>query len=101
MLERSELEVAARVMQALAHPLRLGILQNLAGGERTVSELYKLLDCSQSLMSQQLRTLEQQGLIKSRKEGTTKFCAIRNPDFLQLFHCMENHLAKFIGKPQE
>ncbi len=101
MLDRRDLETAARVMRALAHPLRLAILQSLAGGEKTVTELYQALGCSQPMMSQQLRNLEQQQLISSRKEGTTKYCGIRNPDFLQLFHCLDKHLTMFLGRPQE
>ncbi|MHC4883448.1 MAG: ArsR/SmtB family transcription factor [Planctomycetota bacterium] len=93
-MDGQELKHAARVMQALAHPLRLGVMQTLADGERNVTELYEALACSQSMMSQQLRILEEQGLIQTRKEGTVKVCAIRNPDFLQLFHCMEKHLQK-------
>ncbi|GEM_PF-1484807 len=39
--------------------------------------------------------LEAQGLICCRKDGIRKFCMIRNPDFLQLFHCMAGHLQRF------
>lgn len=96
MLKKQQLEAAAKVMQALAHPVRLGVLQILKDGEQTVSGLYETLECSQSMMSQQLRILEQQGLISTRKEGTAKFCAIRNPDFLRLFSCMESHLVNIL-----
>lgn len=102
MLKRNELEVAARVMQALAHPLRLAILQRLQHGECTVSQLYEELDSSQSMMSQQLRILESQGLIVCRKAGICKYCSIRNPDILQLFHCMSGHLQRFLKvEPQQ
>ena len=95
MLNKDELDAAAKVMHALAHPLRLAIMQTLSEGQRNVTELYEALGCSQSMMSQQLRILETQGLIKTHKEGTTKYCEIRNADFLNLFHCMENHLQRF------
>lgn len=91
-LNSDERDKGADVMKALGHPLRLGIVQELAEGEKSVSELTRGLGCSQSMMSQQLRLLESQGLIQCRKEGTCKFCSIRNADFLKLFSCLKNHL---------
>lgn len=91
----SELEIAAKVLRALAHPLRLGIMQELAGGEQTVSDLAERLSASQSMMSQQVRQLVDQGLVKCRKEGTLKYCSVRNSDFLRLFECLKHHLAIF------
>ena len=95
MLTRSQLEAAARVLQAMSHPLRLGILQALTSGEKTVTELYEELECSQSMMSQQLRILETQSLVQGRKEGASKYFSIRNEDFLKLFDCMEGHLRQY------
>lgn len=90
-----ELASAAKVLRALAHPVRLGVLQCLAQGEYNVSELTERIGCSQSMMSQQLAILENQRLIATRKEGTAKLCSIENPDFLKLFACLESHLDKY------
>ena len=95
-MNKKQLASAAKVMRALAHPVRLGVLQRLASGEYSVSELTRALGCSQSMMSQQLAILEQQQLIVSRKEGTLKYCAIRNPDFLKMLNCLESHLQKYL-----
>lgn len=91
-----ERNMAAEVLKALAHPVRLGVLETLAGGEKTCTELFELLGCSQSLMSQQLKILNQQGLVSIRKAGTQKYCALQNPDFLKLFDCMHAHLRNFL-----
>ncbi|MFU8779595.1 MAG: ArsR/SmtB family transcription factor [Kiritimatiellia bacterium] len=91
-----EREIAAVVLQALAHPVRLGVIEILAGGEQNCTQLYEALGCSQSLMSQQLKILYQQGLISIRKEGTQKICTLRNRDFLKLFDCMHGHLRQFL-----
>ncbi|MDT8388917.1 MAG: metalloregulator ArsR/SmtB family transcription factor [Lentisphaeria bacterium] len=91
-LTAEEREKGAEVMKALGHPLRLGIVQELAEGEKSVSELTRYFGCGQSMMSQQLRLLESQGLIQWRKDGTSKFCSIRNDDFLKLFSCLKKHL---------
>lgn len=91
-----EREAAAEVLKAIAHPVRLGVLAILAEGEKTCTELYEALNCSQSLMSQQIKILCRQGLIQARKEGTVKYCALQNRDFLKLFDCMHNHLRTFL-----
>ena len=95
-MNNQEREISAEVLKALAHPVRLGVIELLAGGEKTCTELFEQLDCSQSLMSQQLKILCQQGLVSIRKEGTQKYCALQNPDFLKLFGCMRKHLRTFL-----
>ena len=95
-MNEREREVAAAVLQALAHPVRLGVIEILAGGEQNCTQLYEALGCSQSLMSQQLKILRQQGLITIRKVGTQKYCTLQNRDFLKLFDCMHGHLRQFL-----
>ena len=99
MMTRDCLEAASRVLRALAHPVRLGVLQSLADGELTVSELQARLGCSQPTMSLQLQTLESQRLVRSRRVGTAKYVAINNPDLLNLFVCMEHHLSEYLRVP--
>lgn len=95
-MNQQERDHAAEVLKALAHPIRLGVIERLAGGEKTCTQLYEELGCSQSMMSQQLKILSQQGLIAIRREGTVKYCALQNPDFLKLFDCMHKHLRTFL-----
>jgi ArsR family transcriptional regulator len=95
-MNNQEREMTADVLKALAHPVRLGAVEILAAGEKTCTELYEELGCSQSLMSQQLKILCRQGLVSIRKEGTQKYCALQNPDFLKLFDCMHRHLRTFL-----
>ncbi len=92
-----ERSMAAEVLKAMAHPVRLGVLEVLAQGERTVTELYEALGCSQSMMSQQLKILCQQKLVMVRKEGIQKYCSLCNRDFLKVFTCMHTHLRKYLN----
>ena len=94
-----ERNMTAEVLKAIAHPIRLGVLEILSEyEERTVSQLYEDLQCSQSMMSQQLQILEYHGLISSRKEGVHKFCSLRNPDVLAMLDCMRRHLYKCLSQ---
>lgn len=95
-MNNQEREMTAEVLKAMAHPIRLGVIELLASGEKTCTQLYQELACSQSMMSQQLKILCQQGLVSIRKEGTLKYCTLQNPDFLKLFDCMHGHLRNFL-----
>ena len=96
-MNNDERTMASDVLKAMAHPIRLGVIEVLASGERTVSELYEILGCSQSMMSQQLKILCQQQLVSIRKEGTQKYCSLSNRDFLKVFDCMHTHLRKYLN----
>jgi len=95
-LTPAEMTRGARVIQALSHPLRMAIMQELMGGEQTCSQVQERLGCAQSTLSLQLKALVDQGLVSTRKAGTVKFCAIRNPDFLKLFTCLRRHLTEVL-----
>lgn len=89
--------IAAEVLKAMAHPVRLGVIEILADGEKTVTQLYETLGCSQSMMSQQLKILSQQKLVEIRKDGTLKYCSLANRDILKLFDCMHKHMRIFLN----
>lgn len=95
-LTMAQMERGARVVQSLAHPLRMAIMQELMDGERTCSQVQKRLGCAQSTLSLQLKALVDQGLVATRKEGTVKYCSVRNRDFLKLFTCLRRHLTEVI-----
>lgn len=57
------------VFAALADPTRRAILQRLAAGEATVSELAEPFDVAQPTISRHLRVLEEAGLIRSGQDA--------------------------------
>jgi len=95
-LSAEQRERGARVLQALAHPLRLEIMQALAEEPMTCSALQGRLGCPQPTLSLQLKLLVDQGLVAMRREGTAKRCSIRNADFLKLFTCLRRHLTEVL-----
>ena len=60
---------ALALLRALADPIRLRVIEVLAGGERCVCELTADLDLAQSRLSFHLRVLRQAGLISGRQQG--------------------------------
>jgi DNA-binding transcriptional ArsR family regulator len=76
----NELQVfKAEFFRALAHPVRIRILEILSKGERSVQELQEALGLDQPLVSQQLAVLRNKNVVASRKEGTTVRYLIRDP----------------------
>lgn len=71
--------VAAMRFRALGDETRLRILEQLASGERSVSDLMARLDLGQSLMSHHLRILRESGLVTDRREGRWIHYSIAEP----------------------
>ncbi len=67
---------AAEVLRALANQHRLAILEYLAGGERSVGELERLVGLGQSALSQHLARLRQARLVRHRRVGRTVYYGI-------------------------
>jgi len=62
---------------ALAHPTRRSLLERLAAGEATVTELADPLPISLAAVSKHLQVLEQAGLIKRRVVGRVHHLSLR------------------------
>ena len=60
---------ASNLLKALSNQDRLMILCNLADGEKSVSELEKLLGIRQPSLSQQLARLRADDLVSTRRDG--------------------------------
>lgn len=77
MMERAT--QAASFLKALAHEGRMMILCHLATGEKSVTELEKLLNQRQAAVSQQLARLRVEGLVSSRRDGKTRLYSVADP----------------------
>ncbi len=69
----------ADFFRALAHPIRIRILETLGTGERSVQELQQALDLDQPIVSQQLAILRNKNIVVARKAGTTVHYALSDP----------------------
>jgi ArsR family transcriptional regulator len=68
----------AEIMKALAHPVRLQILEVLHQGEECVCHLEAALGLRQAYVSQQLARLREAQLVTDRREGTNVFYSLRD-----------------------
>ncbi len=65
----SDLDAAAELLRAFAHPLRLGIVLEIRNGERCVHDLVTSLGASQPLVSQHLKILKNAHVLTGRRRG--------------------------------
>jgi ArsR family transcriptional regulator len=72
----TQAEAAAGFLKALSHEGRLMILCHLTSGEKSVTELERLLDSRQAAVSQQLARLRLEGLVSCRREGKAIYYSI-------------------------
>lgn len=91
-------EQFARVAKALASANRLGLLEALAQGERSVEVLAKATGMSVANTSHHLQVLKDAGLAVSRKEGLQVFYRLPDDQVVGLLGCLrqvaEKHLAE-------
>ena len=80
---------SAAVARALADAKRLCVVERLAGGERSVSELSRDVGCQVPNMSQHLAVLRSAGIVASRREGNTVFYRLADPDVLEVYRLLQ------------
>jgi DNA-binding transcriptional ArsR family regulator len=87
----------AAFFRALAHPVRIRILELLVTGERSVQELQEALGLDQPVVSQQLAVLRSTNIVAGRKEGVSVRYSVRDPliaDLLKIARrIFNNHLV--------
>ena len=65
-----KLEAASELLRALAHPLRLQIVEFIAQNDAiNVNKIYNTLKLEQSITSQHLRVLRTTDLVSTEREG--------------------------------
>src|SRR5258708_4810825 len=93
--------VKADFFRVLGHPARVRILELLRDGERTVGDLQEQLQLDSSGTSQHLAALRRQGLLDTRREGTSIYYRVRDPRMFQLLEVARQVLTGSITHTQE
>jgi len=90
--QKERLEVRAGVLKAMAHPVRLFVIEALAGGERNVQELTAAIGMDMSTVSRHLSVLRNTGIVDCEKRGNRVFYRLHVPCVLRFFTCVEQFL---------
>jgi DNA-binding transcriptional ArsR family regulator len=86
----------AEFFKALAHPIRIRIVDCLRGGEKGVSELSEMLHLEPANVSQQLAVLRFRNIVMGRKSGSSVFYSVSDPALFKVLdvakEIFNNHL---------
>lgn len=81
---------AARMLKAVAHPVRIEIIDLLSRTKRlSVNELKEKLKITQSMTSQHLAQLRNSGVLGASKEANICYYYILNKKVLKLLNCIK------------
>ena len=72
------------ILQTLADPTRLRIVEVLRGGEHSVNDIVESVDIDQSGVSRHLRILQETGFVRVRPEGQKRFYSLCPEPFRDL-----------------
>ena len=87
--ERTKYELRASMFKALAHPVRIQLLEKLKEKPRCVCELAAEVGIEKSVASKHLSQLRDAGLIGDEKRGTQVEYRLIAPCVLELAACAE------------
>ena len=91
----------AEFFKALAHPMRIRIVDELRGGEIGVNDLSSRLEVEQSTLSQQLAILRARHIVNARKEGLSVLYSIRDPEIFRLLDVAKKIFNKHLVGVQD
>lgn len=86
--KKEQIEMAARALKAIAHPLRLKILCVVGDAEVCVQDIVEAVGTSQSNISQHLAILRDKDVLQTRKDANRVFYSISDQRTLQLIGLM-------------
>ncbi len=87
----NKLEHMSDILKAVAHPLRISIIDLLLQkDEMPVKEIHELLKIQQPEASRQLTILKNAGIVTCKKDGTTRYYYLPDKSISQILNCIEN-----------
>ena len=90
-LTPENLERAAKMLKAIAHPIRISIVGYLEDGEkRTVTEIHKQLGIEQAAASHHLGILKDRGVLSSRREGKNTWYYLKHQNLRVILGCVSS-----------
>ena len=85
-LKPENLEKASGMLKAIAHPVRISIIEN--GKSKSVTEIHNQVGIEQSAASHHLGILKDKGVLGSRRDGKNTYYHLRNENIVPLLNCI-------------
>ncbi len=87
-------EKQAEIAKAIAHPLRIAIIDFLKDGERCVCDIAEFVGSERSNVSRHLSVMVNAGVLEHRKEGLKVIYKLKTPCILDFFSCVTTCLKQ-------
>jgi DNA-binding transcriptional ArsR family regulator len=88
-LNPENLEKAAGMLKAMAHPVRISIIGCLEQGKRkSVTEIHNQIGIEQSTASHHLGILKDKGVLGSKREGKNTYYFLKHEKIFVLLNCI-------------
>ncbi|PID93877.1 MAG: transcriptional regulator [Bacteroidetes bacterium] len=89
-LDIEKLEAAASKLRAMAHPMRLAIIELLQNGNKmNVTQIYQKLHMEQATASHHLNVLKNKKLLISFRKGKHIYYTLQNDTLQEIMHCID------------
>lgn len=88
-LNIEKLEFAAGKLRAIAHPMRIAIIDMLDHNRRmSVTEIYHTLEIEQAAASHHLNILKNNRVLVSKREGKKIFYSLKSTTLTEIIQCI-------------
>ena len=100
-MSSSKNQTKASIIKALAHPVRLALVEVLGRGEKCVCELVEAVDAERTSVSKHLAILKNAGIISDRRKGVSIFYRLEVPCILRFLDCIDAVVESNVKKVEE
>jgi ArsR family transcriptional regulator len=91
----------AGVFQALAHPTRIAIVEDLSQAELSVGQLCDKVGVEQANASQHLAILRNKHIVETRRVGNQTFYRLHDPAFAKVLEALRDYFVSHIAETLE
>jgi DNA-binding transcriptional ArsR family regulator len=88
----------AEIIKAVAHPLRVAVVDYLKDGEKCVCDIAEYLGSERSNVSRHLAVMLKAGVVRCRKDGLMVFYELRTPCILNFLNCATQALKHNVNE---
>jgi ArsR family transcriptional regulator, arsenate/arsenite/antimonite-responsive transcriptional repressor len=100
MISFEEAEIRSNIIKALAHPVRLMMVDLLREGEKPFSKLNEHFQFDKSTVSKHLTVLKEAGIVSSRKDRHDMIYQLEVPCVIDFFGCVTAVIENNIRRQQ-
>ena len=100
MITFEQAEIRSRVIKAMAHPVRLMVIEFLKKSDHSFSEIFDLFKLDKSTVSKHLLVLKDAGIVSSRKDGADMIYKLEVPCVTDFFSCVTAVIESNVKRQQ-